>query len=393
MSFPPQNKGYVEIMQIFDRYIFKSLFIATCFTAVTLAGIILLTQSLRFLELIINAGASGTTFWILTMMALPRFMEIILPVALMAATIFVYNRMTLDSEITVMRATGAPPMRLARPSIIMAILTMIALLFITMWLAPVSQRGLNELRQVIKAQYSTLLFREGVFNSIGPGLTVFIRSRAGDGTLRGVMIHDSRPENKSPVTVLAKGGVVVATNTGQQVVVYDGSRQTLNPDTKALERLNFERYTIDLPENSSPISERWREPDERTFLELFRPDQSNQRDADSGRAFMLEINRRITSPLLAPAYTALVLAFLLLGSTNRRGQSGRVIIAIGTCVLIQALYLAASSLSRQSNWGIVLMYALTLLPLAGSLFLLSSRADSLRQTLFFWRRKQAGAPA
>jgi lipopolysaccharide export system permease protein len=84
---------------IVNRYIFKNLFLATVFIAVTLAAVIFLTQSLRFLELVINSGASGGAFWMLTMLALPRFFEIILPIALMAGIIFTYNRMTADSEL------------------------------------------------------------------------------------------------------------------------------------------------------------------------------------------------------------------------------------------------------------------------------------------------------
>jgi len=379
-------------MQIFDRYIFKNLLIATVFTTVALTGIILLTQSLKFLELIINAGASGTAFWVLTMMALPRFLEIILPVALMAATIFTYNRMAVDSELTVMRALGAPPLRLARPAITMAVLISVVLLAVAMWVTPLSQRGMSQMRQVIKAQYSTLLFREGVFNAVQPGLTVFVRDRASDGTLSGVVIHDSRPENKSPITVLAKSGVIVTTPEGQQVVVYHGSRQSINSSTHALEHLDFERHIIDLPDSSGPVRLRWREPDERTFTELLRPDMSNERDVKSRREFMLEINRRIISPLLAPSYVILSLVFLLLGPINRHGQGGRIFVAVGACILVQGAYMAATSMARNSDWGVALMYMLAILPMVCGLFLLSSRSDSIRARLFF-RAKQGGAAA
>ena len=61
---------------IFTRYLFRNLLFATLFTAVTLAGIVMLTQSIRFLELIVESGASSLSFWIVTFLALPRFFEI-----------------------------------------------------------------------------------------------------------------------------------------------------------------------------------------------------------------------------------------------------------------------------------------------------------------------------
>jgi hypothetical protein len=105
---------------IVNRYIFKNLFLATVFIAVTLAAVIFLTQSLRFLELVINSGASGGAFWMLTMLALPRFFEIILPIALMAGIIFTYNRMTADSELVVMRGLGLSPLQQAKPALVLA---------------------------------------------------------------------------------------------------------------------------------------------------------------------------------------------------------------------------------------------------------------------------------
>lgn len=380
-------------MAVFDRYIFRNILIATVFTALVLAGIILLTQSLRFLDLIVNSGASGKAFWILTMLALPRFFEVILPIALMAAVVFIYNKMITDSELIVMRSIGAGPLRLARPALILSGGIVIFLLFVTMWLAPASLSGMHQLRVVIKAQYSTLLFREGVFNAARPGLTVFIRERTNDGSMRGVLIHDSRPENETPVTILAKRGVVVSSPEGQQVLVYEGSRQSVNANTGVLDRLDFESYTIDLPEGGGPVRQRWREPDERTFLELLRPDPTNKSDMASKRGFMVEIHRRIVSPFLAPAFAIMSLAFLLTGTASRRGYSWRVVFAIAAAVVVQGLYLGALGMARQHDAGLASMYFLVSAPIAGGLFFLSESAHGLRSRIFLKNAGKGNAPA
>lgn len=376
-------------MPVFDRYMFKNLLVATVFIAVTLALIILLTQSLRFLELVIQSEASAGAFLTLTLLALPRFFEIILPIALMISTIFVYNKMTMDSELIVMRATGASPLRMARPALVLTALLTLLLLFITLWAGPKSMAQMQRLSQVIKAQYSTLLFQEGVFNAPIKGLTVFLRERARDGELHGLIIHDSRPENATPVTILAMRGVVVATPEGNQVVVYDGSRQALNPNTGALDRLNFERYTIALPDNAGPITQRWQEPNERTFLELFHPDPNNARDQESRRDFWIEAHRRIVTPLLAPAFVLMALMALLIGPVDRRGQGKRIALAVMGGVVIQSLYIGAYNMARHSNAGMVLMYLLVFVPLVAGGFVLSPAAEKFRQ-LWFYRRRLSG---
>jgi lipopolysaccharide export system permease protein len=366
-------------MDVFNRYLIRNLLIATIFVAITLAGIILLTQSLRFLELVLESGASGSAFWMLTMLAMPRFFEIILPVALMAAIVFIYNKLTMDSELVVMRGLGRSPMQLARPAILLSAFVALVLVFMTAWLAPLSLTSMQHLRQVIKAQYSTVLFRPGVFTDVGQGVTVYIRERTQSGELRGMMIHDNRESNESPVTILAQRGVILVTDEGHQVVVYNGNRQDVNPQTGIMNRLEFERYTIDLPDQSGPVRQRWREPEERTIWELFRPDLENQRDMDNQHEFAIEIHRRLIAPLMAPALALMSLAFLLLGPVDRRGQSKRIIAIILSSLVVQGLYLGAFSMAQKNGIGLILFYASVLVPFILGLYLLSDKSEAVRR--------------
>lgn len=369
-------------MNIFDRYIFKNLFIATTFIAVTLAAVIFLTQSLRFLELVIESGASSGSFWVLTMLALPRFFEIILPLSLMAAVLFLYSRMTSDSELIVVRSVGYAPSTLARPAVTLALIITLLLFAITLYVAPKSLNAMHEMRQMIKAQFSSVLFRPGVFNQAGKGLTVYIRERGEDNTLYGLMIHDSREQDQPPSTILAKRGTLVSAQQGYKVIVYEGSRQQYNPQRETLQRLNFNRYTIDLPE-SDPVRQRWAEPDERTIFELLNPDPSVERDLKSIRDFKIEVHRRIVSPLLSIVFTCIACAALLIGPMDRRGQGRRIIGAVVVVVVIQGLYLAAYNMARQSDIGLFLMYGLILLPLAVCIFALSGLSERWRRRVLY----------
>ena len=357
-------------MPIVDRYMIKSLFVATVFITIVLASVILLTQSLRFLELVINSNASAGSFWILTMLALPRFLELIVPLALMAAVLFIYNRLTMDSELIVMRAVGFSPLRLARPALILAALATLFLFFVTFWLAPTAQANLLQLRQVIKAEYSTLMFRTGIFNQVGKGLTVYIRNRAEGAELRGLLIHDSRIEGQPPVTVVAKRGVIVNNEDGQQVVVYDGSRQDFDAKNGTVNRLNFDQYTIDLPAETGKVRQRWKEPDERTFAELLRPDPTNVDDVKYANRFTVEIQRRIIGPLLAPCFALVGLCFVLLGPVERRGQGRRITGAVCLVILLQTGYIAATNMAYSSAAGLALLYLVVLAPLLTGLFIL-----------------------
>lgn len=365
-------------MRVFHRYILRNLLIATGFVSVVLSVVIFLTQSLRFLELVINAGASSGTFWILTVLVLPRFFEIIVPLAATVATVFVYNKMNADSEIVVAKSVGFSMTSLARPVVVMALILTVFLWSVSMWLAPVSLSSLQSMREIIKAQVSHYLIHEGVFNRVGDGYTVYVRERSNDGTLQGVMIHDSRETKNEPVTVFAKSGAIVLNDGVSQVVVYDGTRQQYNPDTRSIDRLNFERYTLDLPDNG-PVRNRWQEPDERTIFELLTPDMSVARNQEAVRDFRIEIHKRFVGPLLALVFPLLTCAIMIRGGQSRRGQGPRIALAMASVVVIQGGMIAAFNLARHSDAGLALAYALVLIPLIVATAMLKPQGGAIER--------------
>ncbi len=371
---------------VYDRYLMKNLLWATLFTALSLAAVIMLTQSLRFLELIINSGASSFSFFVLTFLAMPRFFEVILPIALMIGVVFIYNRMSADSEIVVMRASGFSPMRLARPALSLALIVTAIVFVITGWFAPLALSKMQTMRVTIKAQYSSLILRDGIFNQLGDDLTVYIHRRASDGEMQGLLIHDTRGDAAMPVTIIAKRGVIVSDERGQQVIVYDGSRQEYNPETGALGRLDFERYSLDLPE-AGPVRQRWREPDERTLTELLNPDSDVLGNEKRSREFRVEAHRRVVSPFLAITFTLTALCCLLLGATNRRGLAWRIVAASACVIVLQGLYLVSYNLAKEGSLGLVLMYILVFAPLVTAYYLLSPASDAFR--VLFRKRIEA----
>jgi lipopolysaccharide export system permease protein len=362
--------------RLLDTYIIRQLAATSTLIALTLAGILLMTQSLRFLELIIDSGASGLAFLTLSLLALPRFFEIILPIALAAGTMFVYLRLAKDGEINVMQASGMTPFAITRPGLQFALGVMV-ILFVTMaWIAPMTLAHMNQLRQLIRTEYSSLLVREGVFNSAGPDVTLYVAKRSADGGLEGLMIYDARPQNPVPVFVLARQGQLVATDRGQQVVVYNGSRQIFNANTQGVERLNFERYIIDLPDQGG-MQQRWAEPEERTIYGLLYPRADDAEAFSKAKQydFFIELHRRIASPMLAPCFYLVTMAFLLLMPFARTRRGWDIAWAAAILLILQSSYLGALSFARQNSVGLVLMYGVVLVPMiiAGVLLLRASR--------------------
>src|ERR1700740_1934966 len=107
-------------MRGLNRYILRQCFGVMIFVTAALSAAIWLAQSLRLVDLIVNRGLAVEVFLYLALLILPRFIDIVLPIGGFIAVLFVFNRLTAESELVVMRSAGLSPLTLARPVMILA---------------------------------------------------------------------------------------------------------------------------------------------------------------------------------------------------------------------------------------------------------------------------------
>lgn len=350
------------MMTRLERYLFRNLLVATLYSTAGLTVTIWLTQSLRLIEIVVEAGAPLRLFLWLLLLTVPTFLGVVLPIALVGAVLFTYNRLTMDSELVVMRAAGVGSFRLARPALVLAAGVMGTVFALNVWLTPAAHRELVRLEYAVKNDYSQLFLREGVFNDVGEKLSVYLRNRGQDGNLHGVLIHDARIPDK-PVTIMGEHAIMVPGEAGARFVVFNGNRQEMDQLKGRLSELYFERYAIDIKLRTDTRGDRWPDARERSMAELLAPAAELAQYDRIVRQMRAELHHRLSSPLFSLAFVLVALASLLSGEFNRRGQASRVTLAILAVVVLQAVSLGLTSLSTRMGNFIPLMYLLPLLVL------------------------------
>jgi lipopolysaccharide export system permease protein len=360
-------------MNSISRYVFRQIFEATVFVTIALACAVWLTQSLRYVELIVNRGLSIGLFGYLTVLLLPTFLLVILPIALFCATLFIYNKLLSDSELVVLRAAGFSNLSLGRPAITLGLGVVIICYSLSLYFLPASFRQFKDLEYTIRNDYSAILLQEGAFNSINDGLTVYVRSRESNGELLGILVHDSRDPEK-PVTMMAERGALVVSDEGPRVLMINGNRQEIQRESGKLSLLYFDRYTFDLGQFTGRLETRWRTPEERFLHELIWPDYSNGGDKYYANKLITEGHQRLVAPLYALGFVLIALASLLAGEFDRRGQTKRIIVAVGAVVVVQAAGIALQNLAAKYIDAIPLMYFNAALPIAAAGYILGRGA-------------------
>ncbi|MBV8335149.1 MAG: LPS export ABC transporter permease LptF [Alphaproteobacteria bacterium] len=342
-----------------DRYILRQCFGVMFFVTAALSAAIWLAQSLRLIDLIVNRGLSIEVFLYLALLILPRFLDIVLPIGVFIAVLFVFNRLTAESELVVMRSAGLSHLALARPVLMLAGIAFLVLMSLSVYFLPASNRAFKDLQFDIRNRSVSSLLQEGTFTTVSDKLTIYIRGRDDRGQLIGVLINDDRDPLR-PVTVLAERGLFADAPGGSRIVMVNGNRQQFDTQTRKLSLLTFDRYTLDLASlHDAPIV-RFREAQERFLGELFLPPP----DTDPGLrlGFLVEAHQRILIPLSVLSFAFIPLLCLLPGEFDRRGQLRRALLAILIAFLSEVLGIGANDLASRSAAAIPLMYAAGLLP-------------------------------
>jgi lipopolysaccharide export system permease protein len=332
------------------------------FVSAALACVLWLTQSLRFVEMIVNKGISVGTFLLLTLMLMPSFLVVILPIALFAVVLFTYNKLNADRELVVLRAAGLSNWTLARPGVVLGSATTIVGLLLSLWIIPATVKSFRELQWGIRNDLTSVLLQEGAFNKFGEGLTIYVRSRSPQGELLGILVHDKRNKEK-PVTLMAERGALVFTPSGPRVLMLNGNRQQLPHGTGQLSLLYFDSYTVDLANAGGGGGDRTRDQRERTLSELLSAKQSVLGPAEY-RRFKVELHSRFTSPLYGLGFAVVALSILLSAGFDRRGQTATILKAVGTMVAMQAAALGSNNLATANLAFVPIMYMVALAPIA-----------------------------
>ena len=356
-----------------NRYILRHLIVGTLLVSGVLAYILWLTQSLGYIEMIINKGLSIGTWLELTLLLMPNVMVIILPISLFLVVLFTYNKMTVDRELVVAQAAGISQWGLAFPAIVVAALTTATAYTLTLYYGPMSVRAFKELQWSVRSDVSQVILREGTFNQVGKGLTIYVRERGPEGDLRGLLVHDNRDEIKS-ITMMAENGAVVSGPDGPRVILSKGSRQELTRGEGDLTLLYFDRYTVDLGLIELTGDARFKDNRERSTAELFTLSEADGIKPRNIRRMRVEGHQRLTNPLWNLSLAAVALAFILTGTFNRHGQVKRISVAILCTVIIETAGLGAASLASKNLLFVPLLYLVAFVPFGLGLFVLSGKS-------------------
>lgn len=347
-------------MSRFDRYFLWNLMLLFCFFSLVLVGVFWVTRSASLFDRLIGGGQSAIVFFEFTALTLPTLIRTVMPVAVFVATIYVTNRLSRESELTVMLATGSSPWRLARAVIVFGLLTGLMMAILTHVLRPASVHQLELREAELSRDVTAQLLNEGSFLYPIKGVTLYIRHIDQDGTLNDVFLSDRREEDQTVTYTAARA--FLTRNDGQiSLIMVDGMAQWLDVERNSLSTTLFSDFAYDI---TSMISKQ--ENPARNIRAIPTPELIWARDAiretegyTTGQ-IVEELHERSSWPSICLAVAMIAFSALMLGGFSRFGLWPQIFLAFVLLIVLEAIRNLVSPLvvARPELWALLYLPAL-----------------------------------
>jgi len=226
-------------VKILDRYILKEL-LAPFFLGVFVFTFVMLANVLiRLMDLFISKGIGAANSLTLLGLSSVYILVMTIPMSVLLAVLVAFSRLSADSEITAMRASGISIHRMMPAVLIFATITYIATSIIYIQILPDSNQKLREMKFKLFQTQASIGVKPHVFNTDFNNIVIYVNDvDHSTATLRGVFIADNRNEKK-PIVVVAE--------TGHETLLSDSKTISLrltNGCTHEIYKDDQNRYSI-----------------------------------------------------------------------------------------------------------------------------------------------------
>ncbi|MEX0808012.1 MAG: LPS export ABC transporter permease LptF [Dongiaceae bacterium] len=322
-------------MTLLDRYILSRIMWPLFGTVAIALMALLLERMVRLLDFVVAKG--GPIIFVLRMLAnlIPHYLGLALPLAFFIGIILAISRLSADSEIDAMNATGVSLHRLVAPIMLVAIMLVACGSIIFGFLQPYTRYAYRALVYVVtETAWESALERGSFFTGFG-NFTIMANDIADGGrVLSGIFVHEERPSGGSITTTAETGRVFRSTDDLALVLrLENGIRVDAGLIGSEATVLSFDSLTLPLDDSLGPSPFRMRGDSDRemTIPELWNAIENPPPDIDKVR-FETELHARVVRTL---SFIFLPLLAAPLAMTTRRSRRG---VSLGSGIVILLIY-------------------------------------------------------
>lgn len=348
LSFCVNYRFQTTMKRILNTYIIKEISFPFFMSLLILTFILLIGKILQLMELMVNKGVGIVSIAKLVLYLMPSFLIFTIPIALLISILTGLGRLSGDSEIVVMKASGISLYQLVQPILVIAVASSLVTAALSMFVAPYSNHATKNLLFSIIQNKASVGIKEKVFNDDFSGLVIYADRIPVDGeSMESVFIFDTRLSSE-PSTILAHRGRLYSNPQSMSVTLRleDGSIHSVNSSLASYKKTSFKLYDIQL--DLAAVAAK---PGDKSKAELGLRELAQMRktlkDSKQIREFTTEYHKKFAVPLACLIFGVLGVP---LGITSRRsGKSRGFSVGIGVVLLYYIMQLAGDALGENGQ--------------------------------------------
>ena len=247
------------------RYLSREVLLTLSAVSAVLLVIIMSGRFIKYLAQAASGALDPGSLFLIMGFRLPGFMQLILPLGLFLGILLSYGRLYLESEMTVLSATGMSRQRLLAMTMAPAALVALVVAWLSLSLAP---QGANEFQLLLNKQDALTEFdtlEAGRFQALSDGTRVtYTEELSNDRSLlSGVFITQKKlgeeAKDRSISVLLAqKGRQEIHPDGSRWLILDNGYRYDGNPGQADYRAIKYDTYGVLLPkpEISNDVTDR-----------------------------------------------------------------------------------------------------------------------------------------
>ncbi|MCL7974674.1 MAG: LptF/LptG family permease [marine benthic group bacterium] len=233
-------------MRILTRYVLRQLVAPFLFAAILLTALMMLDVVADRFGSLVGKGLGWRIVSEVFLYSIPFIFAVIVPMAVLVAVLFVFNRLAADNEISAMKASGVSLGRITLPVVALATLLAAGLVHFNNTTLPESNHKLALLLHSIARKSPTFAVRDREVNEIVEGVFLVAQSKEqARNLLIDVTIWDVQ-SSQAQRTIYADSAVMGLATNGEQedlfLTLFDGVlHETSSQAPDRLQRVWFDR--------------------------------------------------------------------------------------------------------------------------------------------------------
>lgn len=330
---------------ILHKTIFKEMSRSLLVIIFSMSIILFMEKFVRLTRFFMGKGADLSDLAKIFIYLQPSILLLAVPMAILVAIFLTYGRMSTDSEIIVLKASGMSFWGISRAAVMLAVICFAVLAFVSLYLLPRSMYAFKHTLYETIVKKASMTFEAETFSDVFKDTVIYVKEIPSADLFKGIFVYKEGIKSvDEPVLIVAESGVIKA-NPAEGMIklsMNNGFIHTFNKRSSS--EISFTQYDFILKSGIETMDKI--KPDEIKTSELWNARRDNA-------YWAIELHRRLALP-----FACLIFGLLGPALSSKIGKIGRLggfSLSLAILILYYVLLIMGEGLAKSGEipplWG------------------------------------------